>query len=102
MQYLENHFLKYVQGDSEQHKLIAYDRHKSHVNPQVAEWACEHKMILLVLSPPPPPPPPIAHMFYNHWMYPALVHSRTFIIKKPKNSCLKTGAKAFRNVMWPK
>ena len=52
MKYLENHFLKYVQDDSDQHKLIIYDGHKSHVNPQVAEWACEHKIILFVLPPP--------------------------------------------------
>ena len=51
MHYLENHFLKFVQGDSEQHKLIIYDGHKSHVNPQVAEWAREHKIILFVLPP---------------------------------------------------
>ena len=49
--FLKNHFLKFVQSDPDQYKLIIYDGHKSHVNPQVAEWAREHKIILFVLPP---------------------------------------------------
>ncbi|XP_052223865.1 uncharacterized protein LOC127839515 [Dreissena polymorpha] len=48
--YLQNHFLKYVQGrDKDQPILVLYDGHKSHISLPLINWAKEHNIILFVL-----------------------------------------------------
>ncbi|XP_060572583.1 uncharacterized protein LOC132730626 [Ruditapes philippinarum] len=50
LEYLETHFLKYVQRpNSETPVLLIYDGHKSHINLQVINWAKDHHVILMVL-----------------------------------------------------
>lgn len=50
MQYLQDNFIHYVQGLSDdQPILVIHDGHKSHVSPSVIEWAKRHNIILLVL-----------------------------------------------------
>ena len=48
--YLEDHFINYVQGLSEEQPIIIlYDGHKSHVSLGVIDWAKAHNIILFVL-----------------------------------------------------
>ena len=47
-EYLD-HFLTYCQGQGT--KLILFDGHKSHVNPDTIAWAKSHDIILFVLPP---------------------------------------------------
>ena len=50
--YLEEHFLKYVQGHEDgKHVLVLYDGHSSHVGVPLIEWARDHRIILMVLPP---------------------------------------------------
>ncbi|MES9884149.1 MAG: hypothetical protein ABW185_25160 [Sedimenticola sp.] len=50
--YLQNHFLKFVQGrDTTQPLLVLYDGHRSHVSIDLIEWANNENIILFVLSP---------------------------------------------------
>ena len=48
-EYLENHLAPYLHTD--QHVLIMYDGHTSHVTDQLIRWAKEKKIILFVLPP---------------------------------------------------
>ena len=48
--YVKSHFFKYVQGtDPDQHILLMYDGHRSHIS--LIEWAKQNKLILFVLPP---------------------------------------------------
>ena len=47
-EYLE-HFLRYSQGQGT--KLILFDGHRSHVNPDTIAWAQSHDIVLFVLPP---------------------------------------------------
>lgn len=48
--YLQHHFIKYVQrSDASQPILLIFDGHKSHINIPVLEWAKNHNIILFVL-----------------------------------------------------
>ncbi|ESO89300.1 hypothetical protein LOTGIDRAFT_229168 [Lottia gigantea] len=49
--YLENHFIKYVTGLRGKHILLLYDGHKTHITPDIIDWADEKKVILYVLPP---------------------------------------------------
>ena len=50
--YLQQHFLKYVQGrDESQPILVLYDGHKSHFSIELIEWANMNNIILFVLPP---------------------------------------------------
>ena len=49
--YLANHFLKYVQGADDAQKLVLYDGHRSHIHPDIIEWAKQHNITLFVLPP---------------------------------------------------
>ena len=50
--YLEEHFMKYVQGrDPSEPLLLLYDSHKSHVSLGLIDWAKELNLILFVLPP---------------------------------------------------
>ena len=51
--YLQDHFLKYAQAgiNVDDHILLIYDGHASHVSLDVIEWAKEKKIILFVLPP---------------------------------------------------
>ncbi|XP_045169024.1 uncharacterized protein LOC123531825 [Mercenaria mercenaria] len=49
-EYLESHFLKYIQRpDSNQPVLVIFDGHRSHINVPVLEWAKRNNIILFVL-----------------------------------------------------
>ena len=49
-EYLQDHFMKYVQGrDSSEPILILYDGHRSHFSLDLIEWAKTNNMILFVL-----------------------------------------------------
>ena len=51
-EYLQDHFMKYVQGrDSSEPILILYDGHRSHFSLDLIEWAKTNNMILFVLPP---------------------------------------------------
>ena len=51
-EYLQDHFMKYVQGrDSSEPILILYDGHRSHFSLDQIEWAKTNNMILFVLPP---------------------------------------------------
>ena len=51
-EYLQDHFIKYVQGrDSSEPVLILYDGHISHFSLDLIEWARTNNSILFVLSP---------------------------------------------------
>lgn len=51
-QYLQNHFIKYCQGRSEEDTvLLLYDGHRSHVSVDLIEWARDHNIVLFVLPP---------------------------------------------------
>ena len=51
--YVKSHFFKYVQGrDPDQHVLLMYDGHRSHISLSLIEWAKQNKIILFVLPPP--------------------------------------------------
>ena len=47
--YLENHFLKYVPGRSNQKILLIVDGHKSHVTVGLSEWAQQMGIVLFIL-----------------------------------------------------
>ena len=48
--YLQDHFLKYaVRGGEDQHILLLYDGHRSHISPYLIDWGIENKVILFVL-----------------------------------------------------
>lgn len=50
--YVKSHFFKYVQGrDPDQHVLLMYDGHRSHISLSLIEWAKQNKIILFVLPP---------------------------------------------------
>ncbi|XP_045188616.2 uncharacterized protein LOC123546428 [Mercenaria mercenaria] len=50
LEYLDTHFLKYVQRPSEdQPLLLIFDGHKSHITIPVINWAKEHNVSLFVL-----------------------------------------------------
>ena len=50
--YVKSHFFKYVQGtDPDQHILLMYDGHRSHISLSLIEWAKQNKLILFVLPP---------------------------------------------------
>lgn len=50
LEYLENHFLKFIQRpNSETPVILIYDGHRSHVNLQVINWAKANNVILMVL-----------------------------------------------------
>ena len=50
--YFKSHFFKYVQErDPDQHVLLLYDGHRSHISLSLIEWAKQNKMILFVLPP---------------------------------------------------
>ena len=50
LEYLSEHFIKYVQGlTDDQPVLLIYDGHKSHVAISVIEWAKAHNITILVL-----------------------------------------------------
>lgn len=49
-EFLEKHFIKYVQrGSEDQTVLLIFDGHKSHINIPVTEWAKEHNVELFVI-----------------------------------------------------
>ena len=48
-EYLASHFFRYAQGSSGDYKLDLYDGHKTHLHPDILEWAEENKIILFVL-----------------------------------------------------
>ena len=49
-QYLDTHFLKYVQGsNSDDPILLLYDEHRSHITLPLRDWAKLHNIILFVL-----------------------------------------------------
>ena len=48
--YLNNHFLKYVQGrDKDEPILLLYDGHRSHISMTLVNWAKENNVVLFVL-----------------------------------------------------
>ncbi|XP_053380492.1 uncharacterized protein LOC128548900 [Mercenaria mercenaria] len=50
MDYLTNHFIKYVQGrDEEKTILVLYDGHRSHISLPLIDWAKQHRIQLFVL-----------------------------------------------------
>ncbi|XP_063420606.1 uncharacterized protein LOC134705821 [Mytilus trossulus] len=49
--YLETHFIKYVTGMQDKHTLLLYDGHRTHITPDIIDWAVEKKIILYVLPP---------------------------------------------------
>lgn len=50
LEYLDTHFLKYVQRPTENQSLILlFDGHKSHVTVPVILWAKQHNVVLFVL-----------------------------------------------------
>lgn len=50
LEYLDTHFLKYVQRSTEdQPLLLIFDGHKSHVTEPVMAWAKDHNVDLFVL-----------------------------------------------------
>jgi len=54
MEYLDKHFLKYVQrgsGDNNEPVLLIFDGHASHVSVDIVNWARDHHVILFVLPP---------------------------------------------------
>lgn len=50
-QYLQEHFLPIINKNPEQHILLLYDGHTSHISTTLIEWAKNHKIILFVLPP---------------------------------------------------
>ena len=49
-EYLENHFIKFIQrSDPSQPIIVPFDGHKSHINIPVTEWAKINNIILFVL-----------------------------------------------------
>lgn len=50
LEYLQSHFIKYIQrSDPNQQIIIIFDGHKSHINVPVLEWAKKNNIILFVL-----------------------------------------------------
>jgi hypothetical protein len=50
LEYLENHFMKYIQRrDENQPILLIFDGHRSHVNVPLLDWAKKNNIILFVL-----------------------------------------------------
>lgn len=50
--YLEDHFLKFsTPRSAEKPLLLMYDGHRSHISPDIIDWANEHHIILYVLPP---------------------------------------------------
>ncbi|XP_064633674.1 uncharacterized protein LOC135491633 [Lineus longissimus] len=51
--YITEHFLKYIvrRNDPEQHIILLYDGHKSHINSEIINWAKSQNIILFVLPP---------------------------------------------------
>ena len=48
--YLNNHFLKYVQGrDKDEPILLHYEGHRSHISLTLVNWAKENNVVLFVL-----------------------------------------------------
>ena len=47
--YLSDHFVKYVQGSSDSYKLVLYDGHKTHLHPDIIQWALKNNIVLFVL-----------------------------------------------------
>ncbi len=50
-EYLNSHFIKYAKSGPDQHILLLYDGHRSHISPFLVDWAAENKIILFVLPP---------------------------------------------------
>jgi hypothetical protein len=51
LNFLTQHFLKYVPTDAEHPTLLLYDGHRSHISLTLTEWAKQHNIILFVLPP---------------------------------------------------
>jgi hypothetical protein len=49
--YLQNHFMKFCQGRSDDTILILYDGHRSHISVDLVEWAKQQNIVLFVLPP---------------------------------------------------
>ena len=51
--YLQEHFLTYSQAgkNANEHTLLLYDGHSSHLSKEVINWALENKIVLFVLPP---------------------------------------------------
>lgn len=50
--YLQEHFIRFAKGGSGDQKiLLLYDGHRSHISPNLIDWAVEHSIILYVLPP---------------------------------------------------
>ena len=49
--YLTEHFMKYMQTGSNKSKQLLYDGHKSHIHPDIIEFARNHDITLFVLPP---------------------------------------------------
>ena len=47
--HLHEHFLKYVPTNKDEPLLLLYDRHSSHINVPLIEWAQKHNIILFML-----------------------------------------------------
>ena len=48
-QYIKEHFLPNIARDDNQHVLLIFDGHSSHVSKMLIEWAAAQKLILFVL-----------------------------------------------------
>lgn len=49
--YLQNHFVHYAKPGSDDHILLLYDGHRSHISPYLVDWAKDNNIILFVLPP---------------------------------------------------
>lgn len=50
LEYLESHFIKYIQRpDTTQPIIVIFDGHRSHINVPVLEWAKQNNVVLFVL-----------------------------------------------------
>ena len=47
--YLKDHFIKYVPGRTDDHVLLLFDGHKSHISVDVITWAQSYNIIMYVL-----------------------------------------------------
>ncbi len=51
LEYLQNHFLQYAKSGPDDHILLLYDGHRSHISPFLVDWAKDNHIILFVLPP---------------------------------------------------
>ena len=77
--YMHNHLTKHLPGSRDEHTLILYDGHTSHIAPTFIAWAKQKNITLCCL--------PMLAIYYNHWMLGCLEASNRHTTPTARITC---------------